>query len=476
MARRIIVTARIIAVAFAVLSVWLAYQAIVSASRLNTHPRNPRLTARGFTVKRGDIFSADGVRLATSVRKGKLWMREYPLGADAAHVIGYYSMRYGVTGVERAYNEELVGAQGFASVQDWLSEMTGRRRAGNDLILTLDTRVQEAAVEALGDERGACVVIDPRDGAVLALATSPRFDPADVDERFAELSADPAAPLVDRAIQGLYPPGSTFKVVTAAAALATGVTTLDTAWHGRSPIKLGGGRVTNYGGASYGVISFEEGFTRSVNTVFAQVGVRMGARRFVDAARRFGMDDRPPFPLSVRASTITDPAEMDTWELAWAAVGQPVRPRKHGGPLVTPLQMALVAAAVANDGAVPAPRLLAETRDLKGLTVSRPPPTLWRRATSVGAARLVRRLMVATVEHGTGTRAAIEGVTVAGKTGTAELAEGEPHAWFVGFAPASSAERPRAVVAIVIEHGGVGGRVAAPRSKPVLSAALNATK
>lgn len=469
MRRRIAIIARLAAWGFAVLALWLGYHSVIAASRLDAHARNPRLIARGFTVKRGDIFSADGARLARSVRRGKLWEREYPAADKTAHIVGYYSLRYGVTGVERAYNSELVGRRGFATFGDWVEETMGRRRTGNDLVLTLDMRVQDAALDALGDARGACVAIDPRTGDVLALATSPRFDPTRVDERFEELSADPAAPLIDRAIQGLYPPGSTFKIVTACGAIADGVTGPDTSWSGRSPIKLGGGRVSNYGGSSYGSIPFSDAFARSVNTVFAQVGVKMGAARFVAASRRFGLDDSPAFPLTVRPSTITDPKTMDTWELAWAAVGQPVRPRAHGGPLVTPLQMALVGAAVANDGVIMEPRLLLRMKDLQGLTVATPPPRRWLKAMDADTARVVRDLMVRTVEQGTGTRAAIDGVSVGGKTGTAELATKESHAWFVGLAPADD---PRVVVAIIIEHGGTGGRVAAPKAKQVLEAAL----
>lgn len=471
MIRRLALVGRLLAIGFAVLGLWTGYVAVLEARWLDAHPRNPRLIAKGLTIRRGDVFSADGKVLAKSVRRGRLWGRDYPLGEKTAHVVGYYSVRYGVTGLERAYNAELIGKQGFATLSEWVEATTGRRRVGNDLVLTVDTRIQGAAVEALGDDRGACVAIDPRTGAVLALVTNPRFDPGTVDDRFAALSADEAAPLLDRAIQGRYPPGSTYKVVTAAAALDSGVTRPETEWPAPASVTLGGGKVTNYGGAGYGRMAFDEAFEKSVNTVFAQVGVQTGAERFVRAARRFGLDEAPDFALRGLASTITDPDQMDTWELAWAACGQPVRPRARGGPLVTPLGMAMAVGAIANGGELMEPRLVERIRDYRGVTVATPGTVARRRAVPRPVADAVRDLMVRTVEQGSGTRARIRGVKVAGKTGTAELAEGEPHAWFAAFAPA---EAPRVVVVIVVEHGGTGGRVAAPRARQVLEAALGA--
>lgn len=477
--RRLAIVARIVAACFAIVAVWVGYVAVIQAGSLDTNAHNPRLIARGFGVQRGDIFTADGVRVAQSVPASASaaggsvsWARRYPLGDKMAHVVGYYSIRYGAAGLERAYNGQLTGQQGFATFSDWLAQITGRRHVGNDLILTIDSRVQKAAVAALGSDRGACVALDPRTGAVLALATSPRFDPATVDNAWAQLATDPASPLLDRDIQGLYPPGSTMKIVTAAAVLKGGATATDTQWNGPAKMIIGGGRVANYGGHDYGTLSFADAFAKSVNTVFAQAGVKLGAERFVAATRSFGFDAAPPFPLTVRQSTIGDPAKMDPWELAWAAVGQPVRPRAHGGPLATPLEMALAGAAIANGGVMMDPYLVSQTRDYRGLVIARTAPRPWMTATEPQTASTVRDLMVRTVQQGTGVAAQISGVTVAGKTGTAEVTNATPHAWFVGFAPA---ENPRVVVAIIIEHGGVGGTVAAPRAREALKAALAAT-
>lgn len=480
MSRRVAIVARLVALVFALAALWFGWTALFEADALNAHARNPRLIARGVTVRRGDILSADGRRLAYSQRKGKVYERVYPEGDDTAHIVGYYSQKYGATGLERALNDTLVGRQGFATYREWLDETMGRRRVGNDVVLTLDTRVQRAALDALAGEKGAIVVLDPRTGAVLALAAVPTFDPSGIDERFEALSKDPGAPLVDRAIQGRYPPGSTYKIVTATGALATGVTSISTSWSGPGTMKLGGGKVTNYESAGYGSIAFQDAFAKSVNTVFAQIGVKMGAQAFVDRSRRFGMTQAPPFELKVRASTLPDPDVMDTWELAWAAVGQPVRPRTPGGPLVTPLQMALVGAGIANRGVIMRPTLVGQVRDPRGLVVTTLAARRWTVAADPRTANTVRDLMVRTVEQGTGGRAAIEGVKVAGKTGTAETGKDpatgedlEPHAWFVGFAPADD---PKVVVAVVVENAGVGGRVAAPKAREVIEAALEVVK
>jgi cell division protein FtsI/penicillin-binding protein 2 len=475
--RRIALVSRLIAAGFALAFVWLGYVAVIWAPGLDANPHNPRLIAASIWVRRGDIVTADGKLVAHSVRASGAgpavgWKRTYPSGDAFAHIVGYWSPRYGASGLERAYNSDLVGKRGFATLSDWVSETMGTRQTGNDLVLTVDSRVQKAAIDALGSSRGACVVLDPRTGGVLAMATSPRFDPNAIDTEISTLPTGDASPLIDRAIQGLYPPGSTFKIVTGSAALADGITTIDTQWPGPAKTIIGGGRVTNYGGTGFGSLPFGDAFAQSVNTVFAEVGVKLGAARFVSAARAFGLDAAPPFPLFVRASTITDPSVMDKWELAWSAVGQPVRPHAHGGPLVTPLEMAMTGAAIADGGTIMRPYLVQQTRDYRGLLVTATGPRQWRVATDAATAAKVTQLMVRVVDSGTGTRAQIHGVKVAGKTGTAELARGEPHAWFVGFAPADA---PRVVVAIVIEHGGVGGHVAAPLAKSVLEAALAAT-
>jgi peptidoglycan glycosyltransferase len=470
-ARRLAALTRVLAFALVTVVVNLTYLQVIAAPALANHPANTRRIADEIRQERGAIVTHDGVVLAQSVPAGRAFERRYPGGALAPHVVGYSSPTYGRAGIEAAMNEVLAGRRMFASMRDLVDALAGTPVAGNDVRLTIDSRVQQAAVAALEGHRGACVVLDPRDGRVLALASSPGFDPATVEKDWKRLSSDPAAPLLGRAPQSLYPPGSTFKVVTLTGAIGAGVVTPSTTLPAPARIEIGGAPVTNYGGGSYGTVTVERATAASINTVFAQIADKLGAERLVRTAEGFGFDDKPPLELAVTASVMPDPDEMTRWETAWAGVGQPVGEHDSPpGPQATALQMALVAAGIANDGVVMRPYLVESIADPAGRALSVAHPKPWKTACDPGTAGAVRDMMVAAVRSGSGRRAAIPGVTVAGKTGTAEVGKNVPtHAWFIAFAPA---EDPRVAIAIVLENAGVGGQVAAPAAKPVLETAL----
>ncbi|MBE0477180.1 MAG: FtsW/RodA/SpoVE family cell cycle protein [Coriobacteriia bacterium] len=453
----------------------LTYIQVVAAPALAAHPANTRYLAEEARQPRGAILTADGVVLAESVPDGDHYRRVYPAGRLAAHVVGYFSPRYGRAGVEAALDEALYGRRAFSDLRDVVEAAAGLPVPGNDVVLTIDSRVQRAAEEALGDRRGAAVAIDPRTGAVLALASSPAYDPGAVTERWEELSSAESSPLYDRASRSLYPPGSTFKVVTLTGALAGGVATPETQYAGPGRIEIGGAPVTNFEGGSYGRIPLTRALASSVNTVFAQLAVDLGAGALVGQARAFGFGDEPPIEVAASASLMPEAGEMTTWETAWAGVGQPVGEHDSPpGPQVTPLQMALVAAGLGNDGVVMRPHLVERIADEAGRTVGGTRERPWKTATDAVTAGTMRDMMVRVVEAGSGTRAAVPGVRVAGKTGTAEAGKSvETHAWFVAFAPA---EEPTVAVAIVLENAGVGGRVAAPAARPLLQAALGARR
>jgi peptidoglycan glycosyltransferase len=354
-----------------------------------------------------------------------------------------------------------------------MDEALGRSVSGNDVVLTIDSRIQKAAQKALSGHRGAVVAIDPSTGAVLALASSPTFDPATVEARWTTLSGAKDSPLLDRAISSLYPPGSTFKVVTLTKVISSGVAGPTTVLPAPSVLKIGGGRVTNFEGAGYGSATLQQATRSSINTVYAQLGVQLGPQRLVEQARGFGFDADVPFELNVRPSLMPAPETMTTWETAWAAVGQPVGANAVKGPVVTALQMAMVASGVANGGSVMRPYLVQRVADPAGATVSATSPRELTRATDPATADTVRKLMVDVVKNGSGARAAISGVTLAGKTGTAEVGKSvATNAWFIAFGPAGSGSKPRIAMAIVLENAGVGGRVAAPAARQVLLAAL----
>lgn len=446
---------------------------VVQARELANHPANTRGLAEELRAERGAILTRDNVVLAESVPDGRVFRRTYPQGRAAAHTVGYYSARYGRAGVEAAANDALSGQRVFRDWGDVVAAATGRPVKGNDVALTLDWQVQRAAERALGDERGAVVVLDPRSGAVLASASSPSYNPNDVEQKWQSLSTAGSAPLIDRGRQSLRAPGSTFKIVTLTGALASDTSKLADTYSGASPMEIGNAPVTNFEGGSFGRVDLLTATMRSVNTVFAQVGVELGAERLVEQAQRFGFDAELDYELPIKTSLMPDPDEMTTWETAWAAVGQPVGEHDSPpGPQATVMQMALVAAAIANDGVVMRPYVVGEVRDDTGEVAATTAPRVLSTATDQQTAQSVTTAMVRTVEAGSGTRAGIPGVKVAGKTGTAETSEkARTDAWFIAFAPA---EDPVVAMAILIEGGGVGGRAAAPAAQHVLQAALRA--
>lgn len=471
LARRLTAVAWLVVVLVAALVFNLTYVQVLAADSLAANPANTRGLEKELRAERGAILTRDGTVLARSVPDGPRYRRTYPAGTLAAHVIGYHSPTYGRAGIEAAMNDVLAGRRVFTDWQAAMDEALGRPAAGSDVVLTIDATVQRAAESALAGRTGALVAIDPRTGDVLALASSPAYEPGSVETGFKTLSKGASAPLLDRAIASLYPPGSTFKVVTLTSALANEVATPSTVYPAPASIEIGGGVVTNYGGEGYGSASLAKATAGSINTVFAQVSKQLGARRLVETARGFGFDKPVPFALAVTPSLMPAPEAMTVWETAWAGVGQPVGARAVKGPVTTPLEMALVAAGVANGGTVMEPRLISRVRDASGAdTLPVRGPAAWTTACRPEVAATVRDLMVEAVRAGTGTHAAIKGVAVAGKTGTAEVGKDRPtHAWFIAFAPA---QKPTVALAIVLEGAGTGGSAAAPAAKGVLEAAL----
>ncbi len=473
LSRRARQVAILLASLFVALVVNLTYVQAVAAPALAAHPANTRSVAEQASRPRGAIVTADDVVLARSVPDGALFAREYPEGAFAAHVVGYSSPRYGRAGIEAAADDALSSRRAFSTLGDMVGAAAGLPVPGNDVILTIDSRIQREAEAALSGRRGAVVAVDPRDGRVLAMASAPDFDPGDVDGGWDALAATAGAPLVDRAAGALYPPGSTYKTLTLAGALAAGVASPDTTYTGPARMEIGNAPVTNYGGKGYGTLDLRTAFARSVNTVFGQLAVELGPERLVRASEAFGVGEGLPLETPSRASLMPDPSEMTVWETAWAGIGQPVGEHPSPpGPQVTVAQMALVAAAVANDGIIMRPHLVAAVRDPAGVELSVTRPREWRRALDPATAATVRELMVGVVERGSGTNARIAGVRVAGKTGTAEVGKAATtHAWFMALAPA---DEPRVAIAVVLENAGAGGRDAAPAARRVIEAALGA--
>ena len=472
LSQRMVAMAVVMALLTTALVTNLTWVQAVDAQSLANNPANTRNLAAELRQERGAIMTRDGAVLARSVAgPNGIYKRTYPAGMLAAHVTGYFSPRYGRAGVEAIMNDVLTGHRAYSTWADVIDAAAGKLPTGNDVVLTIDSRIQAAAEAALAGRRGAVAVIDPRTGAVLALASSPAYDPNSVDAQWAALNAaGGGSALVDRAIRSTYPPGSTFKVVTLTGALASGVATAGSTYPGPASLDIGGGRVTNFEGGGYGDITLKKATESSVNTVYAQVAVALGMKRLTDQARAFGFDQPDPLELSTVPSVMPAPESATTWETAWAGVGQPVGQRGVAGPVATPLQMALVAAGIANGGVVMRPYVVDHAADRAGSPLNTALPRPWTTATDPATAAAVRDLMISVVRSGSGTRAAIQGVTIAGKTGTAEASKKEQtHAWFIAFAPA---EHPTVAMAIILENAGVGGQIAAPAAKGVLEEAL----
>ncbi len=460
-------------VLFVGLVVNLTWIMVVRAQWFQDRPENKRSIAKEMKIKRGDIVGYDGTVIAGTERRSGYYYRDYPSGTFAPQLVGYDSLQYGRSGIEEQLNDELTGQSSDLGVQNWVDKLLGRRPKGANVKLTLVPAVQKVAQQELQGKRGAIVVLDPKTGALIASASAPTYDPANLDERWATLSQDPTAPLLNRPTQGLYVPGSAFKVVTASAGLDTGKVTPDTPFVDTGTYVVFGGKVTNYGGEVYGPNTFTYALTASINTTFAKVGNLLGRKRLITGAQQYGFYQTPPLPLPAgevvpsgrygKKGLLSPDAFMDPLAVAWAACGQEKL-------LATPLQMALVAGGVANGGRVMKPYYLQEIVTPDGQVVSQAQPEQWLVATRPLTASQLNTMMQNVVNAGTGTRAALEGIQVAGKTGTAEKGDGTNLAWFIGFAPAND---PQVAFAIVIEDTqSTGGEAAAPIAAAVIKTAL----
>jgi peptidoglycan glycosyltransferase len=462
----------VLSIAFGSLAAAAGYWGVVRAPELSRSPNDPAVIAASRTVARGRIFDWDGVELARNSRddNGEI----YRVYADraASQVVGYYSRRFGTAGLERAFNAELSGLA-VNPVADALRKFGGNPYDPQDLHLSLSLDLQRAAVQALGDRRGAVVMLDPTTGEVLVLASTPTYnasavsDPDRAEETFAALQDNPANPLLPRATLGRYVPGSVFKIVTAVAGLGSGAISPSTTFEEQADAGADGLVVQGFPIREGHrlrrdeALNLEEATEISSNIYYALVGLRTGGEALSDFAQRLGFGSPLPFDLPTAVSQITNARGdepggfIDDVELANAAYGQ-------GETFVTPLQMALVASTVANDGILMRSRLVTGIAGKNG-TRSIGPDEL-RRVISAADARAIQVAMRRAVEGDLGQQftsgAKARGVPTAGKSGTAELGgQGEPHSWFIGFAPVT---QPRIAIAVVVEQAGRGGQVAAP--------------
>jgi peptidoglycan glycosyltransferase len=463
---------------FAVLVVFTSRWTVFEADSLAENPDNRRPLIEEQKIPRGLILADNGTVLARSKGHGpgenRTYTRTYPAGGLFAHPVGFSYLKNGQRGLEASRNEDLVGKENeFATI---LSGLESRDREGNDVVTNLDVKGTEAAVNGLAGRKGAVVAVEPSTGKVRVMVSLPEYDPNLIPSQIGQLNRDREnQPLLNRTTQELYPPGSTFKVVTASAALDSGKITPDTVIDGSSPKVISGEELHNAGDEQFGPISATDALTNSVNTYWAQVGERIGHETLVEYMRRYGFyaDPQLDYPDSqmVASGIINGNGDYvdDGFDVGRVAIGQG---GLEGEIRASPMQMALVAATVANGGRLMKPRLTDRILRKDGRVKERIQPDLQSVVMKPDTAEQLAQMMSRVVEEGTGTAAALEGITVAGKTGTAETGPNAEftQAWFICFAPV---EDPRMAVAVTIPNAnGQGGTVAAPIAKSVLEALL----
>jgi peptidoglycan glycosyltransferase len=473
----------LVAVLFALLVAFTSRWTIFEASALRENPLNKRMLLEQERIARGVIVASDGTTLARSVRGPEgIYQRTYPTGELFAQPIGYDYIQpedLGATGVERFRNGDLNGQTG-TNLQSVLDQLQGKEPVGDKVITTLSPRAQRVAMSALGEHEGAVVALDPRTGAVEVMASKPSYDPnalrspARKRAQQREMSADPPRRSeVNRATQFGYAPGSTFKIVTATAAIDTGAYTPESMVSGQNGVLVSGVPLNNDNDESFGPITLTDALAHSVNTVWAQVAVRLGKRTLGRYMQRFGFDRKPQLDYPAEEMSASG-------EHVGESIVAPTSPLVDVGRMgigqdklaVTPLQMAEVAAAVANRGTLMVPHLTKRIVDAEGSTVQTISPRVQSVVMRPSTAAAVTGMMEAVVKEGTGTAAQIPGVQVAGKTGTAQTQFGDAinNVWFIAFAPAAD---PRVAVAVTLKAvPGEGATFAAPVAKAVIESLL----
>ncbi len=454
--KKIIRVLIVISALFLALLTYLLYFNMFQAKHVATNPYNRRQWDDERYTTRGTIYDSSGIVLAeTTTDSDGTSVREYSQGRLYSHVIGYSSMVYGKSLLERKYDSELLGKGDLDLFQ-------GDKKKGFDLNLTINNTVQKYAYQQMRGRKGALVALNPKTGAVLAMVSLPDFDPNSdaLEKNWADIVENEDSPLITRAVQGLYPPGSTYKTVTLAAAYENGL-------QGRTfkdigKFVIGNVTVENYNSKIYGEIALENAFKVSSNQVFCEIGYQLGSDKVLEIAQRFGVDKDIAFDLDIAKSRIQY-KKMNNTDGALVSIGQ-------GQLLVTPMEMALVCSAVANGGNMMKPYLV-DTITKNNTIISETKPKSIGQVISKECAEYVGEQMVEVVKSGTGTNARLSGVTVAGKTGTAENEKNKDHSWFIGYAPA---EDPQIAVAVIFENDGrSGGVTAAPVAAGVINKYLS---
>lgn len=461
--KRILVVLFSIILLFLSLIIYLTWFQVFQSKDIKQNAYNKRLWINEEKILRGTIFDRNNNVLAYNEKTEESSKRIYNYGNLYSHIIGYSYREYGKTGLELKYNRELLGIS-ESSTLNQIKEMVIDEKKGNSLRLTIDHGLQEKSRELIKGRKGAIVVMNPRTGEVYSMVSSPDYNAAKLRDEWKNISVSEESPLVNRATQGLYEPGSSFKILTAASILENG---LDTDYTCQGSVVIDGYEFKDYNKTKHGKIDLKAALTKSCNSYFVKKADELGKDKLGETADRFMINKEIPFDLPIEKSRFNYKEKLSKTEIAASGIGQ-------GKVLLTPLNMALITSAIANDGIMMDPLLVKEIIDPEGEKLSNLSSRELSKSMSSSYANELTQMMVNVVNNGTGKNAQITGVSVAGKTGTAENQSGKNHAWFTGFGPA---ENPQVVVTVLLESdGGFGGSESAPIARELINYTLKNIK
>jgi len=465
--KKIIQVLVVICFLFFVLVAYLTYIQVFRSKEIVQNSYNRRQYQADENTVRGKILDRKGIVLAYNEEKDNEQRRIYPYNSLYSHVIGYSSKVYGKSLLEASYNSYLLGLDEYTKVFGLFKGSNQEKKEGNHLLLTIDHELQKLGHELLGNRNGAIVAMNPKTGEILALVSKPDFDTNEemLAKNWKAMVESQDAPFLPRATQGLYAPGSTFKVVTSAAIIENGMD--NQKFNDKGVITIDGREISNSGKKAYGEIDLKRALAVSSNVVFAQLGVKLGQEKLEDMSRRVGFGSDIPFDIPVSKSQFQY-KKMEQNDMAAVAIGQ-------GKILVSPLHMAMITSGIANDGVVMKPFLVSSIVSPSGKEIKSFKKEEFKKIMEPDVALKINKMMQEVVNSGTGKNAAINGIKVAGKTGTAEnelthQKKDKEHAWFIGFAPADD---PQIAVAVVLEYSGSsGGSIAAPIAQKIMEKCL----
>jgi len=449
---------------------YITYFEIIVGPSIVTNASNKRLWVKRNEVLRGTIYDRNMKALTTSARiDAATQKRQYTNGPLFAHVLGYVDIKYGIAGLEYKYDDQLISS----SIQDTFTNYIKsggktQEKVGNNLITTLDYNIQKKAYDLLGNNKGAVVVLNPKTGEVLALVSKPSFDPNDLTGTWAGINANKDKPLINRATAGLYPPGSTFKTITAISALENVNGIMDRTFNDTGKLVFNSKEsLSNFNGEVLGKLTFKQAYVHSSNVFFGTLGLELGNSKLKETAEKFYFNSNTPSDgITIENSKFPSFSFYEKGNIAQSAIGQ-------SSVLATPMEMALLTATIANGGVMMRPYLVKEVVKSNGEKIKTIEPVSNKQVISANTASIMKDFMRTVVVEGTGGNAALKGIDVSGKTGTADHTDGDnskPHSWFIGFAPY---DNPQVVVAVIVEDGGQGGIAAAKIAAEVMKTALS---